>query len=301
MSGSRFAWPNTFSVDAAGVPRVGAQLFFYETGTNTPQNTYSDSALTVPNTNPVISDALGQFGNIFLLPSPSYRVVLQDADSVTIWVMDPVGSGAGSSGNVAEVQAGALVPYAGASVPSNYLLCYGQAVSRTVYASLFTAINTLWGPGDGSTTFNVPDFRGRVPAGKDDMGGSGANRLTNAISGVDGLTLGASGGDQRVQTHNHSVTDPGHMHGVTDGGHHHDYPTSPGGITGFAFWQNGGIKGAIGAGGLLSLPQPSTRDATTGISINNGTTSITIDNYGAGGAQNVQPTAVVNWMIFVGA
>lgn len=290
MSGSRFAWPNTFSVDAAGVPRVGAQLFFYATGTNTPQNTYNDAALTVPNTNPVISDALGQFGNIFLLPSPSYRVVLQDADDVTIWVMDPVGSGAGGGGgNVAEQQAGALIAFAGATPPSNYLLCYGQAVSRTVYAALFTAISTTWGPGDGSTTFNVPDLRGRVLVGKDNMGGSAANRVTAGISGVDGVTLGASGGDQATQVHNHTLTDPGHTH--TDSGHTHttnavSFPT---------------VSGPLAASGSFSFNMPTATIDTGFANIQSATTGITVANYGAGGSQNVQPTAIVNWMIFVGA
>jgi len=89
---------------------------------------------------------------------------------------------------------GVVLPYAGASAPTGWLLCYGQAVSRTTYADLFTAISTTYGAGDGSTTFNVPDLRGRVPAGKDNMGGTAANRLTAGGSGVTGTTLGAAGG-----------------------------------------------------------------------------------------------------------
>lgn len=91
---------------------------------------------------------------------------------------------------------GTLKEYAGLDTPSGYLLCYGQAISRTTYAALFAKIGTAWGVGDGSTTFNVPDFRGRSPFGKDDMGGSAAGRLTTAASGVDGATLGAVGGSQ---------------------------------------------------------------------------------------------------------
>ena len=71
--------------------------------------------------------------------------------------------------------AGMLFPFAGASAPTGYLLCHGQAVSRTTYADLFTAIGTTYGTGDGSSTFNLPDLRGRVIAGQDDMGGSSAN------------------------------------------------------------------------------------------------------------------------------
>ena len=61
--------------------------------------------------------------------------------------------------------AGSLVPYAGATIPTLFLLCDGRAVSRTTYASLFSAIGTAWGAGDGSTTFNIPDLRDRTVAG----------------------------------------------------------------------------------------------------------------------------------------
>src|SRR5262245_45971339 len=57
---------------------------------------------------------------------------------------------------------GAVIDYAGASAPSKWLLCYGQAVSRTTYAALFDVLSTTYGVGDGSSTFNVPDLRGRV-------------------------------------------------------------------------------------------------------------------------------------------
>jgi microcystin-dependent protein len=100
---------------------------------------------------------------------------------------------------------GVVVPFAGASAPDGYLLCYGQAVSRSSYSDLFAAIGTTWGAGDGSTTFNVPDLRGRVAAGKDDMGGTAANRITNAVSGIVGTTLGAAGGDQNMPAHVHGM------------------------------------------------------------------------------------------------
>ena len=107
---------------------------------------------------------------------------------------------------------GAVMPYAGASEPSGWLLCFGQAVSRTTYAALFAVVGTTYGVGDGSTTFNLPDLRGRVVAGQDNMGGTSANRLTNQSGGVDGDVLGAAGGAEthtlttaQLAAHSHEV------------------------------------------------------------------------------------------------
>lgn len=95
------------------------------------------------------------------------------------------------------IPAGSMMPFAGATVPTGWLLSYGQAVNRTTYANLFSAIGTTWGIGDGSTTFNLPDMRGRTPFGKDNMGGTSANRLTATYNGgVDGSSLGNVGGEQ---------------------------------------------------------------------------------------------------------
>lgn len=102
-----------------------------------------------------------------------------------------------SYGNAYTVPIGGMIDYAGTTAPnSSFVLPYGQAISRTTYSALFTLLSTTFGVGDGSTTFNIPDLRGRVIAGKDDMGGSSANRLTNADDGLNGDTLGATGGGE---------------------------------------------------------------------------------------------------------
>lgn len=90
---------------------------------------------------------------------------------------------------------GALVPTFRATAPGGYLFCYGQAVSRTTYSRLWIALGSP-NTGDGSTTWTMPDLRGRTVFGKDDMGGSAASRLTTAGGGLDGVTLGAAGGAQ---------------------------------------------------------------------------------------------------------
>jgi len=97
------------------------------------------------------------------------------------------------------VPSGVVAPFAGSAAPSGWLLCYGQAVSRSSYAALLTAIGTTFGAGDGSTTFNIPDLRGRAAFGADAMGGSAANRLgSGATGGITGsASLGATGGEQK--------------------------------------------------------------------------------------------------------
>lgn len=100
----------------------------------------------------------------------------------------------GFYGNAYNIPLGGVLDYTGSTAPnSSFVLAYGQAISRTTYASYFSMVSTAFGVGDGSTTFNVPDLRGRVIAGKDDMGGSSAARLSTAMTST---TLGASGGAQ---------------------------------------------------------------------------------------------------------
>lgn len=121
-------------------------------------------------------------------------------------------------GNVGLVPVGVVVPFAGSTSPAGWELCYGQAISRTTYAGLFATISTTYGSGDGSTTFNVPDLRGRVSAGKDDMGGTAASRLTSTVLTASN-TLGATGGTQthtltEAQMPAHSHTYPGAANGA---------------------------------------------------------------------------------------
>lgn len=91
---------------------------------------------------------------------------------------------------------GAIIPFGGSVVPSGYLLCNGQAVSRTTYAELFAVIGTAFGKGDESTTFNVPDLREAVPKG------AGLNGKSSVHYDEDGVALGEFIED-RVQDHLH--------------------------------------------------------------------------------------------------
>jgi hypothetical protein len=86
----RFYAPRFQAFDDNGDPLPGAKLFFYEAGTTTPAETYSDAARTQPNANPVIADSAGRFGNIFLTSGDAYKAVLKTADDVTVWTADPI-------------------------------------------------------------------------------------------------------------------------------------------------------------------------------------------------------------------
>jgi hypothetical protein len=93
---TRFSAPFVQAINSVGTPLPGAKLYFYAAGTSTPQNTYSDAALTVPNANPVVADSGGKFGDIFLGTS-NYKVVLTDSAGTTQYTADPVMGDASSS------------------------------------------------------------------------------------------------------------------------------------------------------------------------------------------------------------
>ena len=131
---------------------------------------------------------------------------------------------------------GMIATYAGTSAPTGWLACQGQAISRTTYADLYTAISTTWGSGDGSTTFNVPDLRGMF------VRGTGTN-ATGSSSGAVGPSVGAYAADTYLN----------HSHTATDSGHAHTYSYSavvPGGsaIAGGSPYQNGSTGGTTGTG-----------------------------------------------------
>lgn len=154
---------------------------------------------------------------------------------------------------------GVVMPYAAATAPTGWLLCYGQAVSRATYAALFDVIGTTYGAGNGSTTFNLPDMRGRVPAGKDNMGGVAANRLTTIAN-----NLGTAGG---AEEHTLTVGQmPSHSHAIR--------------------FKNAGTAGS--GSGLMRSNAGS----------DDGGSQAFADATGTGGAHNnVQPSLVLSYII----
>ena len=108
---------------------------------------------------------------------------------------------------------GTIAPFGGGSVPQGWLICDGTTISRNTYSALFSAVGTVHGQGDGSTTFHLPDYRGRFLRGADNMGTVAAGRdpggrIAANTGGATGVTVG-SVQDSDNKTHNHRVRGSG--------------------------------------------------------------------------------------------
>lgn len=188
------------------------------------------------------------------------------------------------------VPLGTVLDYTGSTAPSsNFALAAGQAISRTTFAPYFALVGTTYGVGDGSTTFNIADLRGRVIAGQDNMGGAAAGRIGTALvtdgGTINGQTLGSVGGSQshvqttlELVTHNHTgsgnVTDPGHTHT-------YENPLAGGGNAG-------------GAGGSVGVTN--TGSSTSNITV----PTLNINNSGSSNAMAwLQPTVILTKIIRV--
>lgn len=202
---------------------------------------------------------------------------------------------------------GTVLDYAGTALPAGFLWPAGQNVSRTTYAALFAAIGTTYGAGDGSTTFALPDLRGRAIAGKDNMGGTSADRLTSPINGDN---LGEAGG---AQSHTLSTTEmPSHQHtGTTDAAGSHSH----GGTAYSAGDHAHTVEIGTSAGSSATRPAPGGGSSNYPATSTNGghTHSIGTDTHpghahtfttgaaGSGGAHNnMQPTFILNKIIYAG-
>lgn len=160
------------------------------------------------------------------------------------------------------VPIGASMAWFTNAAPSRWLICDGREIPRTTYSALFAALGTVYGSGNGSTTFNLPDLRGRVPTGADSTTIAGtAGRVTTGAN-----TLGGSGGSERVALTTSEM--PSHTHGFTSGG--------------------SAIAGGTGT----------TANVTTG---GGSFVQTAIANTGGGAShQNMQPYLVANWIIYAG-
>ena len=194
-------------------------------------------------------------------------------------VLTSNGSGSALSWSTFAQPSGTLLDFAGGTVPAGFLACDGAAVSRSTYAGLFAVIGTTWGVGNGTTTFNVPDLRGRATIGA----GTGTGLTARTLAGTTGTeTVTLTSAQSGMPSHNH-----GGSTGNTNPNHTHSQ-------TGFS----GGIGSGSGFGlGTLSVAPGSTFSDTNGTNVNH-LHSISSDSANASQSHNImQPSAVVTKII----
>jgi microcystin-dependent protein len=189
---------------------------------------------------------------------------------------------------------GMVMPFAGTTAPAGYLLCSGQAISRITYAALFNSIGTTYGAGDGTTTFNVPDLRGRVIAAPDNMGGSAANRLHGRVANSSQTTNynapGVVGGEQdHVQSVNELAQ---HAHpnsaSLSNMNHTHNILLGDNANSG-----SGDFALDTGSNKIVTTQNPNNWNPSVSVTINNNGSSFPMNN--------VQPTIAMNYIIFANA
>jgi microcystin-dependent protein len=201
---------------------------------------------------------------------------------------------------------GSILDFAGSLAPGGFLLCDGAAVDRTIYAALYAALGSdmsPWGQGDGSSTFNVPDLRGRVPVGA----GTGSGLTNRALAATGGeenhalsiAELAAHTHVQNAHTHvQNSHTHAQNAHGHNDNGHTHP----PGTGTGYRMLVGTGGSGASTAGAVIATAgntgighaSIATTTATNQAAVaSNQDTTATNQNTGSGTGHNTMPPFVV--------
>ena len=156
------------------------------------------------------------------------------------YVISLEGGGGGGGGRIV----GEIVAFGGSLAPAGWLVANGQAVSRSAYSSLFSAIGTVYGTGDGATTFNVPDLAGRFPLGSDGSHPMGSDTAGGTIDrGAETATLTMA----HVPQHNHTIAhthtmDHGHSAsaGATGTDHQHSFATGESGAHSHSYLTRGG-------------------------------------------------------------
>ena len=191
------------------------------------------------------------------------------------------------SGGAGLAPSGSIVAFGGTVAPDGWLICDGSALSRTQYASLFGAIGVAHGAGDGVTTFNLPDYRGRFLRGVDHGAGHDPDAATRTAAQPGGNAGDQVGSLERdaYATHDHTVVDPGHDHTVMDPGHGHGVndPGHQHGVAAgnyYAYYNGATCSGALfdfGTGTAACIDiSPGTGAAGTNISIQGATTGISL-------------------------
>lgn len=153
---------------------------------------------------------------------------------------------------------GAIFPFAGVSVPTGWLYCDGSTVSRTTYANLYSIIGNAFGSGNGTTTFNIPDFRGQFMRGVDNGAGRDPDASTRTAMNAGGNTgdnVGSLEGSL-FGSHAHSLNDPGHFHTLQLGDSAASVNPAKGGVASFTGHTDVAVTGITvnAAGGNETRP-----------------------------------------------
>lgn len=242
----------------------------------------------------------GTTGKIHLTGAPiEHCVIAADYDEANAHVNDS---------SLHSFPTGALMAYAGAAAPAGWLLCDGSAVSRATYAALHALLrdaggaNTwVYGAGDGSTTFNTPDLRGRMPLGRDNMGGSSANRVVAAaadamggVGGAETVTLVSNEMPSHTHVQNaHTHVQNAHTH--VQNAHSHNIEAVDTG-TGAASGLNR-YEVADGAAGVANLIVSATAVNQNATAVNQNTTAVNQNTGGGAAHANMPPFMAILFII----
>ena len=189
-------------------------------------------------------------------------------------------AGAASGG----LPVGSVTAFSGEALPANYLWCDGSTFEPAVYPELREVLGVRYiRPGDPGSVYRVPDLRGRVPVGV----GNDSTAPNNASR-----TLGASGGDTRMQTHTHVQN--AHTH-IQDA---HGHSLGGGQSFGTNFGPNAGGVATFGLNvGIINTNTYQGPYSATATTATNQNTTATNQNAGAGSGENMPPFHVVNFII----
>jgi microcystin-dependent protein len=253
----------------------------------------------------LIQQVVGSTSNIFEVKNHS---------GASVMAIDSSGATTATFAAGVGLPVGMITPFAGSTAPTGWFLCGGQAVSRTTYASLFAVVGTTYGAGDGSTTFNLPDLRGRAVAGVDNMGGTDAGRLdiansSGTVIGSQYVTLTSAQSGVPAHSHANTVTNnavtsgAGSAHTHTQNSHGHSFTPRYGGSTavGVNMDVNGfGSPYGLGGGYVEGATATNQNESAHTHSVTSNVTISNQQNTAANAAEShsvMQPTMVLNYIV----
>jgi microcystin-dependent protein len=311
---SSFAGAGSQFFDNSGVPLAGGLIYSYLAGTTTPLVTYTSSTGLTAHPNPIVLDSAGRINEVWIPEGTNCKFVLQTSTNVLIGTYDslfPIASlpvsvyNGGTGATTAEgarinlglgtflVPTGSLIMWPSVTIPTDWKLCNGDAISRTTFATLFSLIGTTFGAGDGTTTFNLPNYKNRMPYGADTVAVGATGGSANAIV-VSHNHGGVTGGQSNEHIHVYSGTTTGQS-----AAHTHTYSQSgtsgPGGDLNIFFTSNGAFSTQL-------TTSSTSNDHTHNYSGNTGNTNVdhthSIATDGASGTNaNLPPYLGINFII----